>query len=344
MAPSHEIKCFSKIGNLSENRRGRRANRAIKEAVALRYNPTMAWGTLRKDGEPNWLFWLRWGLVAALVITFVVLSICSPNNDFLASLPGAYLIFSFAFAAVIAFLFVRLNPLPWLIAALAILLAFGFCYLQFLVSKKVFCTAMTLFAIAGFLIAGTLEMLRRVGMRGPTLSKKNLPGEILTIALIGLLPVVRFTAGIHFRLDFPFMIPTIAGAILGTGLAAYLTIKSHKESKFPKWSRVLGYSLCGLLAGTIAVWGTLTTFDVCLDFSKPEYRTCRVVGKDEQRYGGYRGVRFTIYELILADGEETISLGVPLDVYGEVEEGDYFTVACSDGLLGEAYAIYPGYL
>ena len=77
---------------------------------------------------------------------------------------------------------------------------------------------------------------------------------------------------------------------------------------------------------------------------EPEYRTCRVVGKDEERYGGYRSPRFTIYELILADGEETISLGVPLDVYREVEEGDYFTVACSHGLLGEAYVIYPGYL
>ena len=251
---------------------------------------------------------------------------------------------SFGFAAVLAFLFVRLEPLHWLITALAILVSFGICYLQLLLSKKVFATTMTLFAIAGFLIAGTLEMLRRAGMRGPTLGKKNLPGEILIIAAIGLFPVLRFTAGIHFRLDFPFMIPTIAGAILGTGLAAYLTIKSHKESKFPKWSRVLGYSLCGLLVGTIAVWGTLTTFDVCLDFAEPEYRTCRVVGKDEQRYGGHRGVRFRIYELILVDGEETISLGVPLDVYGEVEEGDYFTVACSHGLLGEAYVIYPGYL
>lgn len=308
------------------------------------YNRPMAWGTLRKGGEPNWLFWLRWGLVAALVITFAALYISRLYNSYLASLPGRYLTMSFGFAAVLAFLFVRLKPLHWLITAFAILLSFGFCYLQLLVAKKVFATAMTLFAIAGFLIAGALEMLRRVGMRGPTLSKKNLPGEILIIATIGLFPVLRFTAGIHFRLDFPFMIPTIAGAILGTGLAAYLTIKSHKESKFPKWSRVLGYSLCGLLAGTIAVWGTLTTFDVCLDFSKPEYRTCRVVGKDEQRYGGARGARFTIYELILADGEETISLGVPLDVYGEVEEGDYFTVACSDGLLGEAYVIYPGYL
>lgn len=308
------------------------------------YNRRMAWGTLRKDGEPNWLFWLRWGLVAALAITFVVLYISRLYNSYLASLPGRYLTMSFGFAAVLAFLFVRLKPLHWLITALAILLAFSICYLQLLVAKKVFATAMTLFAIAGFLIAGTLEMLRRVGLRGPTLGEKNLPGEILIIAGIGLFPVVRFTAGIHFRLDFPFMIPTIAGAIIGTGLAAYLTIKSHKESKFPKWSRVLGYSLCGLLAGTIAVWGTLTTFDVCLDFSKPEYRTCRVVGKDVQRYGGYRRARFTIYELILADGEETISLGVPLDVYGEVEEGDYFTVACSDGLLGEAYVIYPGYL
>lgn len=304
----------------------------------------MAWGTLRKDGEPNWLFWLRWGLVAALAITFVALYISRLYNSYLASFPGRYLTMSFGFAAVLAFLFVRLKPLHWLITALAILLSFGICYLQLLVSKKVFATSMTLFAIAGFLIAGTLEMLRRVGMRGPTLGKKNLPGEILIIAAIGLFPVLRFTAGIHFRLDFPFMIPTIAGAILGTGLAAYLTIKSHKESKFPKWSRVLGYSLCGLLAGTIAAWGTLTTFDVCLDFAEPEYRTCRVVGKDEERYGGYRSVRFTIYELILADGEETISLGVPLDVYGEVEEGDYFTVACSDGLLGEAYVIYPGYL
>lgn len=304
----------------------------------------MAWGTLRKDGEPNWLFWLRWALVAALAITFVVLYICRLYNAYLASLPGRYLTMSFGFAAVLAFLFVRLKPLHWLITAFAILLSFGICYLQLLVAKKVFATAMTLFAIAGFLIAGTLETLRRVGMRGPTLSKKNLPGEILIIATIGLFPVLRFIAGIHFRSNFSFMIPTIAGAVLGTGLAAYLTIKSHKESKFPKWFRVLGYSLCGLIFGAITVWGSLTTFDVCLDFSEPEYRTCRVVGKEKKIIGNARGGRFTTYELILVDGAETISLGVPLDVYGEVEEGDYFTVACSDGLLGEAYVIYPGYL
>ena len=67
------------------------------------------------EKEPSWLRILRWSLAGGFTLLFLVLVLCQSNSGFLSSLPGRYLTKTFAFLAVGAFLFVRKRlPHPFI--------------------------------------------------------------------------------------------------------------------------------------------------------------------------------------------------------------------------------------
>ena len=292
------------------------------------------------EKEPSWIRILRWSLAGGFTLLFLVLVLCQSNSGFLSSLPGRCLTNTFAFLAVGSFLFVRKRLPHPLIGAMAILFAFGFSYLTLLVSRKVYSCVMLSAALLTFLLSIALALTGRF-RKGKKASYQSLAGNLLLIGLLFFLGPTGLVIATGFRSPFPFGIPFLVAAVLGTIPGVYLAIKKGK-GKVPVWLRSIGYGACGCLFAGIAAWGLLTTLDVAYDFSAPEYKTCYVVEKDVERYRAGRGP--TVYELTFLDGEETFSIGVPYDVYKAAEEGDPILVASFGGFLGEGYYLYPGYL
>ena len=96
-----------------------------------------------------------------------------------------------------------------------------------------------------------------------------------------------------------------------------------------------------LFLSFLASWESLGVINTCFDFSKGQLFTAEVVDKNIDY-----GTRHTpnLYNLEVDINGEEREISVPKFVYNSTENGDFIDVMYFDGLLGETYYVYLGYL
>lgn len=292
----------------------------------------------KPNKKKDWMDLTRWIASGVLFLICLILSLVSNNNDFLFSVGGMCLTRSFLFASVIVLVFLRRRQLFWPLMIYATAFAFLISYLPLMLSAKI--NAIVMFSVA--ILGGLLLIALRF-------RKKDKLDSGLWVgcpAFLSLVPAVSLSMKADFTSEMPFWIPPLVigfVALIATGIISWRRMKKKPENtkkKKPKWLRCLGWSLCGFIISWCIVWGSLTSLNICFDFSKPTLETVKVLEKDIDR--GWK--RPTLYELSFESDGRSHEIAVPKYFYDEIEVGDSFTVAFLEGLLGESYYIYPGYV
>ena len=298
----------------------------------------------KTEAEPKWVKTLRYSAAAVLIAAGLGLSIASNYCEPLSSRFWSIFIFALLFVGILFLIFCRKKQLP-LLPLLYVTIASCLIFLPLFVSAKICSLVTWLYALIGFALTFFVRLKKKKDFE----LKNEFEGWVFLPALLCILPSALFVLKADYDSGFAFWLPClIVSCLAGVVMLSYCLIRKKqgngqtaKKSKCPAWLRYTGLSLTAFFFAFLVAWDSLMVVNVCFDFSQGEANSFVIVGKDVDI--GTRHVP-TTYNLKIEIGGDERSIKVPKHVYDAKEIGNSIEVSHYDGLLGEPYYIYVGYL
>ena len=301
---------------------------------------------IHSDDDPKWVTKVRLIVFSVIFLTALALSLASDYSPFLSSTGGSILIILLYIISFLFLIFFRKKQLPYLAIFYAVIADFLFFLLPLFISTKIHALITWIYAILGFVLLAILHLVKKKEV------SETYHYWILLPALCEILPSAFFLIKVDFLSSFPFWLASLIISLLTASAVLIYSFLKKKEKvkdqklqtkrrKCPSWLKKVGYFVMALFLSFLASWESLGVLNTCFDFSEGQLFTAEVVDKNIDY-----GTRHTpnLYNLEVDINGEEREISVPKFVYNSTENGDFIDVMYFDGLLGETYYVYLGYL